>query len=43
MDVKGTIEILKKIENNVTWLTFKEVCALDDTIQVLEKYMKEGK
>lgn len=41
MDVKKTIETLEKIENNVPWLTFKEVCALSDTIQVLEKYIKE--
>ena len=43
IECEEAIEILKKFENDVSGLTFKEVCALDDAIQVLEKYMKEGK
>lgn len=42
MDIKEVIESLEKFENDVLGLTFRETCALDDTIQVLEKYMKEG-
>lgn len=42
MDVEEVIESLEKFENDVLGLTFRETCALDDTIQVLEKYMKEG-
>lgn len=41
------IEILKKFENSTFEESFKEVCAFDITIQVLERYvkryMKEGK
>ena len=42
MDVKEVIQTLEKFENDVC-LSFKEVCAVDITIQVLEKYMKGGK
>ena len=42
MDVKEVIESLEKFENDVLELTFRETCALDDTIKVLKKYMKEG-
>lgn len=39
--IDETIEILKKFENSKFKVSFKEVCAFDITIQVLEKYMKE--
>lgn len=42
MDVEEVIESLKKFENSKFEVSFKEVCAFDITIQVLERYMKEG-
>lgn len=41
MDVEEVIESLKKFENSKFEVSFKEVCAFDITIQVLERYMKE--
>ena len=41
--IDKTIETLKKFENSKFEVSFKEVCAFDITIQVLERYMKEAK